>query len=172
MFQYDGEWIEATTCDLVSPSGHGGASLFDTLRTFWNCLGFPSYAKITMFVERLRGQVGLTVGPFPGGITCSHTFTVMQNEQNEMNAVTVMDTVRISVDDDEDVSQSLYLCGACSMAIKKCFLPTMKGYMDQSSSSLSRLRVLVEHGETGYCIIEAEPSAMLSNDIPTRPLLS
>lgn len=131
-----------------------------------------------MFVERLRGQIGLTIGPFPGGITCSHTFTVVEDVRQH-GVVQVIDTVKITIDDENshreegggDLSESLFLCGACSMAVKKCFLPTMKGYMEQSSSSLSRLRVLVEHGETGYCIVEASPSAMFE-DSPNIPLLS
>jgi hypothetical protein len=102
--------------------------------------------------------------------------TVVEDERQH-GVVQVIDTVKVTVDEstnrDEgsDLSESLFLCGACSMAVKKCFLPTMKGYMEQSTSSLSRLRVLVEHGETGYCIIEAEPSAMFE-DTPNIPLLS
>lgn len=75
--EYEGEWIEGTTTALESP--HDGIGwLYEVAQSILHSLGFASYGKITMFVERRRGQVGLTVGPFMGGIFAAHTIRVVE----------------------------------------------------------------------------------------------
>jgi hypothetical protein len=137
--EYEGEWIEATTSTLVSPSKHSSC-LYSLGHMIYTSLGFPSYGKITLFVERLRGQVGLTIGPFSGGIVASHTIKV----QDDGPVVSVIDNVRLSRDEEHCIC----CCGLCE-PIKRCFMPRMAGHMEQVLSSMMRLRVLVEHGETG-----------------------
>lgn len=137
--EYEGEWIEATTSTLVSPSKHSSC-LYSLRQLMYTSLGFPSYGKITLFVERLRGQVGLTIGPFSGGIVASHTIKV----QDDGPVVSVVDKVRLSRDEES----CLCCCGLCE-PIKRCFMPRMAGHMEQVLSSMMRLRALVEHGETG-----------------------
>ena len=137
--EYEGEWIEATTSTLVSPSKHSSC-LYSLGQMIYTSLGFPNYGKITLFVERLRGQVGLTIGPFSGGIVASHTIKV----QDDGPVVSVVDNVRLSRDEEN----CMCCCGLCE-PIKRCFMPRMAGHVEQVLSSMMRLRVLVEHGETG-----------------------
>jgi len=137
--EYEGEWIEATTSTLVSPSKHSSC-LYSLSHMIYTSLGFPSYGKITLFVERLRGQVGLTIGPFSGGVVASHTIKI----QDDGPVVSVVDKVRLSRDEESCVC----CCGLCE-PIKRCFMPRMAGHMEQVLSSMMRLRVLVEHGESG-----------------------
>jgi hypothetical protein len=155
--QYEGEWIEATTSTLVSPSKHGSC-LYSLACLLYTSLGFPSYGKITMLVERLRGQVGLMIGPFSGGVVASHTLKIVENGP----VVSVVDRVRLSRDEE----YCLCCCGLCD-PIKKCFMPCMAGHMEQVMLSMMRLRVLVEHGEMG-----AYSSTTMEEGVSRTPLLS
>ena len=136
--QYDGEWTELVSTELVAPPS-ASSCVYSTSKTLWNYIGFPTYGKISMFVERQKGRVGLTVGPFPGDLTVSHTISVDDTEPNMMK---IVDRVTLA----RDVSGSELLCGLFE-CFESCFLPTIKGYIDQTVSSLTRLRVLVENGE-------------------------
>lgn len=160
--EYEGEWIEATTSNLVSPSRHTSC-LYSLGHVIYTTLGFPSYGKITLFVERLRGQVGLTIGPFSGGVVVSHTIKL----EDDGPVVSVVDTVRLSRDDES----WLCCCGLCE-PIKRCFMPGISGHMDQAVSSLSRLRVLVEHGETGTYAAEPGVGYEEEHAVSSIPLLS
>ena len=138
--QYEGEWIEATTTDLVSPPSASDC-FYSTSKAMWNYVGFPSnYGTISMFVERQRGRVGLSLGPFAGDVTVSHSFSVAN-----MN---IIDTVTLS----RGASSTELLCGIFD-CLESLFLPTVKGYMDQVVSSMIRLRLLVETGERGHSSI-------------------
>ena len=39
-------------------------------------VGFPSTGVVRMFVERSRGQVGISMGPFVGNMMAEHTFSI------------------------------------------------------------------------------------------------
>jgi hypothetical protein len=162
--EYEGEWIEATTSTLVSPSKHSSC-IYSLGHLIYTSLGFPSYGKITLFVERLRGQVGLTIGPFSGGIVASHTIKV----QDDGPVVSVVDKVRLSRDEES----CLCCCGLCE-PLKRCFMPRMVGHMDQVVSSMMRLRVLVEHGEAGTYAPSANPVVGYEEEagVSRIPLLS
>jgi hypothetical protein len=137
--EYEGEWIEAAATELRSPPSMSGC-VYRTRKALWNSVGFPSYGKISMFVERQRGRVGLTVGPFAGDVMVSHTITAL--EDPGQNKLTIVDRVTLA----RDTSSSELLCGLLE-CLESCFLPSLKGYMDQVVSSMTRLRVLVESGE-------------------------
>ena len=114
-------------------------------------LGFPCYGKITMFVERQRGQVGLTIGPFPGQIEVSHKLKIQapttdakSQHQQHLSRIRIVDEVRVQKDTDDD--ESVSFCGIFD-ALEKLLLPTVEDYMDQVLSSMARLRFLVENGE-------------------------
>jgi hypothetical protein len=109
-------------------------------------LGLASYGKVTMFVERPRGQVGLTVGPFSGGIYVAHTISIVEDG----NLLKVVDRVRLTKENDELGFASMFFCGGCGVfdSLNRCLLPTVAGYMEQAESSLARLRMLCENGET------------------------
>lgn len=160
--EYEGEWIEATTSTLVSPTKHSSC-LYNLGHLIYTSLGFPSYGKITLFVERLRGQVGLTIGPFSGGIVASHTIKV----QDDGPVVSVVDKVRLSRDEES----CLCCCGLCE-PIKKCFMPRLAAHMEQVLSSMMRLRVLVEHGETSAYAADPGVGYVEEQGISSIPLLS
>lgn len=163
--EYEGEWVEATTSDLVSPSKHSSC-LYSLGQLMYSSLGFPSYGKITLFVERLRGQVGLTIGPFSGGIMASHTIKV----QDDGPVVSVVDTVRLSRDEESYI----WCCGLCE-PIKKCFTPGIDGHIEQTMSSFLRLRILIEHGGDTGSFAAASPGIGYDDEeegVSTVPLLS
>ena len=141
--EYEGEWIEATTGSLVSPPC-SGAYIHGAVQIILNTLGFASYGKVTMFVERQRGQVGLTVGPFYGGIFASHTIMVHEAEGGD---VRVVDRVRLKQEEDELTLASMFLCGVFD-SLNRCLLPSIGSYMEQVTKSLIQLRGLVEKRES------------------------
>lgn len=138
--EYEGEWIEATTTALESPPSAVGF-LFGAGQSVLQSLGFASYGKITMFVERRRGQVGLTVGPFQGGIHAAHTINVFE----ENGAVRIVDRVRLSHDEHETTLAGMFLCGAFGACLDSCLLPPLGSYMEQVKTSMGRLRLLVDN---------------------------
>ena len=148
--EYDGAWVEATTPQLISPNNT--SCVYRTTRTLSAAMGFPTYGKITMFVERTRGQVGLTIGPFVGGIEVSHKIKV---EDVGGQKVRLIDQVRLQ----RDAGEEPVFCGIFD-ALEKCFLPTVDDYMDQVLSSMARLRFLVENGETSIYAEAAEEGSM------------
>jgi len=163
---YDGEWVEASTSTLVSPVKGGYlATSVHNIRTY---MGFPLWGKVNMFVERHRGQVSLTIGPFAGGLTVFHTFEVSDYQ----GITSITDKVRVAREPSlSSSSATLFLCGICSM-FQRCFKPSIDGHMDQVLASMAKLRVLVEHGEhasgAGVNILE---SAEI-NGVSVQPLLS
>jgi len=140
--EYDGEWIEATTTNLMSPSGHSNL-LYDTVQNIWSSLGFPFYGKITMFVERQRGQVGITMGPFPGDLTVFHTIKVVKGD----GFIRVMDKVQIG--HEELNSDNIdYCCSNFYDTIKQCFFGfKLESHIEHSITTMTRLRVMIENGE-------------------------
>ena len=140
--EYEGEWIEATTGSLVSPPGNG-TYLHGAVQVILNTLGFASYGKVTMFVERRRGHVGLTVGPFHGGIYASHTIMV---HEEEGGVVRVVDRVRLNKEENELLLAGMFFCGVFD-SLNRCLLPSLGSYMEQVTKSLIQLRGLVERRE-------------------------
>mmetsp|Transcript_16093 Transcript_16093/g.23683 ORF Transcript_16093/g.23683 Transcript_16093/m.23683 type:complete len:422 (+) Transcript_16093:123-1388(+) len=140
--EYDGEWVEATTPELLRPSSHSG-TFYEIGQHIWSNLGFPSYGKITMFVERQRGQVGITMGPFPGGLTAFHTIRATECS----GYVKVMDRVRIGNEDQQ--SSNICCCNNIYEGVKRCFMPRqLDGHKEQAVASITRLRIMVENGES------------------------
>lgn len=126
--EYDAEWMEGTTPYLIPPPN--SSCMYCLLRTIQSSFGFPTFGRITMFVERQRCQVSLTIGTFDGGIDVSHTLRV---EPLVGGKVRVTDEVRLLSEDTWSVFQSV-------------FLPNVGDYMNQAVSSMARLRFLVERG--------------------------
>jgi hypothetical protein len=137
--EYEGEWIEATTSALVSPSGF----ILSIFQSVLENLGCASYGRITMFIERRRGHIGLTVGPFHGGIHASHSINV------EMlgGRIKIVDRVRLTRDNDGESDFSMSYLFGCTPCLTHCLFPSVVGYMDQVTTSLARLRVLLENYE-------------------------
>lgn len=116
-----------------------------------------------MFVERSRGQVGLTVGPFPGDLYAHHTINVVETS----DGVVVMDKLRLAKE--EEYSSLVYCCGLCN-AVQSCWMPVLDGHKELALTSMHRLRFLMERGEarvdTGTLQYEDH------NGVSTEPLLS
>ena len=139
--EYEGEWIEATTASLESPPSNI-SFLESASQAVLDTLGFSSYGSVRMFIERRRGQVGLTVGPFSGGIHAAHKFTV---EQGPDGFVRVMDRVRLTKhEEDLGIVSSMFLCGMMD-SLECCLLPSVSAYMEQTVESLAKLRVLSQN---------------------------
>lgn len=152
--EYEGEWIEATTTALGSPPSSVGF-LYSAGHTLLETLGFASYGRITMFVERRRGHVGLTVGPFHGGINASHTITVTTGSDGR---VSIVDRVRLTRNEEEVSLTSFF--GCFDSCLSRCVLPSITGYLNQVTTSLARLRLLVENtdissGVTSIMVVNA-----------------
>uniref|UniRef100_A0A7S1UYE8 Uncharacterized protein n=1 Tax=Grammatophora oceanica TaxID=210454 RepID=A0A7S1UYE8_9STRA len=140
--QYDGEWIEASA-SLNSPV-NGIGMLHSVSNYMWHFVGFPSMSKVSMFVERERGNVGLTIGPFDGGLSAFHTMSVSEYQ----GAVRLVDAVKLSWDGSEERSSAPVNCCGLWSAVQRCMLrPQVQQQMDQSMSSLHNLRLMVENGE-------------------------
>ena len=153
---YDGEWVEITTPQLTSPTtcssyAHGAASVAMSM------VGFPSTGVVRMFVERSRGQVGISMGPFVGNMMAEHTFSIqdiaVERASSDVgpgatSGVSITNTVRMTREDHADGGGS-YSCGLFSM-LQQWFLPGMAGYMDQAILSLEKLSdVVCDGGENG-----------------------
>ena len=147
--EYEGEWIEATTLALESPSS-SFSFILSMGQSILESLGCASYGRITMFTERKRGHVALTVGPFLGGIYASHSIYV-SSEVVDSNSrrIRIVDRVRLTHDDDDDEAFSIAKMFGCRMAsgMSQCFFPSIVGYVGQVATSMAQLRVLLESNE-------------------------
>jgi hypothetical protein len=150
--EYHGEWIEATTAQLILPVNNSLSCIYSTSRMLLTAMGFPTYGKITMFVERHRGHVGLTMGPLPGGYEVLHCIQV-ETISGVDRRIRMTDHVRLQTIDFDSArtgashsEANVNFCGLFSV-FERCFLPTPEDYMDQVLNSMARLRFLVENGE-------------------------
>ena len=144
--EYEAEWIEATTSSLESPSSNVGFFL-SAGRSALENLGCASYGRITMFIERQHGRVGLTIGPFHGGIHASHSISVsLENSNSNGRRIRIVDRVRLARENEEE---EVFAGGILGCAMGSCishfFLPSISGYIDQVTLSMARLRVLLEN---------------------------
>ena len=93
-----------------------------------------------MFVERLKGRVGLTIGPFSGGLLQCHSMQVVEQADGR---IVITDKVQLTRDEEF----SPYCCGLCDCFTScSCCTPRLAGHIDQAVSSMRRLGVLVEDG--------------------------
>lgn len=141
--EYEGEWIEATTSALESPPCPVG-QIYRAGQAVFDALGCASYGRITMFVERRRGQVGLTIGPFSGGIQASHHIRVSESD----GRVRIVDRVRLTRDTEGASMASHLLCGVLdSCLLRPCLVPSVQSYMNQVATSMARLQILVVNND-------------------------
>jgi len=141
---YEGRWIEATTTALEAPP-HGMRPVYRAGQTLLDALGFASYGKITMFVERGGGHVGLTIGPFSSGIYATHHIRIYESD----GRARMSDRVRLSRNLEGASCVYVMLSGILDTCmLTSCVLPSTKAYMEQVSTSMARLRILVENVES------------------------
>ena len=143
--EYEGEWIEATTSVLESPST-SLSFIFNAGQRLLESLGFASYGRITMFVERRRGHVGLTIGPFHGGIHASHTIHVSEDTNNS-GSIRIVDRVRLTRDEEVLPLIGFLGYGVVGSCLSHCLLPSIVGYVDQVTTSMARLLLLLENND-------------------------
>ena len=155
--EYEGEWIEAicrpgfvvpakSSSSRIRNCSALGRYLMDWTSSLSSLMGCPrASGTVTMFVERRAGQVSLTFNPFPGNLQVIHRIKVTPLPNGKIR---VEDTVRLLQEDDGHIPLSIFSC-CCNLwdGIQQCFLPTMDDYMDQTLSSMARLRFLIENGE-------------------------
>jgi len=143
----EAKWIEATTSSLESPYSRVNFIL-SAGQSVLRSLGFTSYGKITMFIERRQARIGLTVGPFHGGIYASHSISV-SSEAPSINKrrIRIVDRVHLTRDSEEDASflGTMFEC-AMGSCLSHFFFPSIVGYVDQVTMSMTRLRILLDNG--------------------------
>lgn len=166
--QYDGQWVEISTPPLKIPSDSRISGCLRAARvSIQSLLGFPLRMRSMIFVERSCGRMGMTLGPFPDGFLCNsgtmafHTFKVrISNDEEIGDCVIISDEVRLQrggVDDDFIGRTRRTCCSICSIfrvilcvlewvLLCRWYQPDMASYMQQSCSSLEKLRSLVERG--------------------------
>ena len=172
--QYEGQWVEISTPPLRIPPDAHISGCFSAIRnTFRSILGFPPRIRSMIFVERSCGRMGMTLGPYPDGFLCTrsgtmayHTFTVrISDDVNEvgddgMRCIVISDEVRLQrggVDDDFIGKTRNKTCCVCSILniilgllewvlLFRWYRPDLASYMQQSCTSLEKLRSLVEQG--------------------------
>mmetsp|Transcript_7153 Transcript_7153/g.17439 ORF Transcript_7153/g.17439 Transcript_7153/m.17439 type:complete len:591 (+) Transcript_7153:226-1998(+) len=145
--EYEAEWIEATTSSLESPSSTAGFIL-NAGHCALKSLGCASYGRITMFIERRHARVGLTIGPFHGGIHASHSiFVSLEDRNSDSRRIRIVDRVRLTRGNEEIFAGGILGCttGSC---LSHFFSPSIDRYVDQVTLSMARLRILLENRES------------------------
>eukprot|EP00536_Pseudo-nitzschia_multiseries_P007952 jgi/Psemu1/305337/fgenesh1_kg.192_\ len=147
--EYEGEWIEATTSTLESPSCSFG-SILGLGQSILQGLGCTSYGRVTIFTERRRGHIFLTIGPFHGGIYASHSiFVSLEDTDKNQGRIRIVDRVRLTRGDDNEEPLSVEKIFGCSVMsrVSECFFPSVVGYVGQMTTSMERLRILLENNK-------------------------
>ena len=148
---YDGEWVEVAAPSLVPPASSCAHSVLDNLRS---CLGFPRAGGVAMFIERARGRLSLTVGPYGGGMVALHSIEVREVASDEGLGVGVVITDRVwleqgidaSFDTEPDLVDFLLSCGDTCHLLERCYSPSLTDFVSQTAASLDSLRDLVTGG--------------------------
>jgi len=144
--QYDGEWIQASTSEIIPPPSHTNI-VDECVRKTRNILGFSHYGSVSMFIERNLSQVGFTVGPFKGGITLSHKIMVRGIDSGY--GVMIIDEVKLLKGDSEYDDGEDMFC-SCLQPWKELIAewstPGIDGYVNQARTSLINLVYLIERG--------------------------
>lgn len=121
-----------------------------------------------MFVDRQRGQVGMTLGTFPDGKVTSHTFLVRE----EVEGISVTDKVQIQYE--QEIQDSSCHCGLLEQ-LEHMFSSGSDNYLDQTIASMSQMRrLLQEGGEIGTFMLAPgidESTEQQNERTPTTPLL-
>ena len=195
--EYDGQWVEISTPPLTIPSDSRISGCMRAVRVGMRSLiGFPVRIKSMIFVERSCGRIGMTLGPYPDGYLCTsgttayHTFTIRQRDDEESNdgnrkCVVISDEVRLQRDVDSDFNGTVRSCCVCSFVrfifgflnvLFRWYQPDLASYMQQTISSMEKLRSLVERGESaayssgGEVIIDGDHDSNVGR-VDETPLL-
>jgi len=152
--EYEAQWIEATTTALELPP-FGMGAIYRAGQAVLDTWGFAQYGKVVMFIERRRGQVGLTMGPFSGGVYATHHIRVCEYE----GRIRITDRVRLSRTVEASSWSCMLFYGILdSFMLNSCLLPSLKAYMNQVSTSMARLRILIERIDSTRAVSIASSS--------------
>mmetsp|Transcript_38358 Transcript_38358/g.92505 ORF Transcript_38358/g.92505 Transcript_38358/m.92505 type:complete len:470 (-) Transcript_38358:160-1569(-) len=169
--QYDGQWVEISTPPLSIPSDSRISGCLRAIcLSFRSLIGFPARIRSMIFVERGCNRIGMTLGPYPDGFLCQsgtmayHTFKVRMSDvesgiTDNTQSVVISDEVQLrkGSDDEFDVTRrrscicSLFrfLLGFLERALFfRWYQPDLASYMQQTISSMDKLRTLVQRGES------------------------
>ena len=149
----DGEWIEISTPPLILPKDSRISSSLRFFRVkFRSLIGFPARIRSTILIERSAYRMGMTIGPYPDGMTAYHDFHV----RIDADRVVIADEVRLHRLE-ENKRIYYFFCFICGMVrwfwrvIKwismKWYQPDLASYMSQTAMSMEKLRILIERGE-------------------------
>jgi hypothetical protein len=139
---YDGEWIEASTSEIIPPASHTNI-VDDCVRKTRTLFGFGQYGSVTMFIERNLNQVSFTVGPFRAGISLSHKIMIYEAD-SDSNGIVLVDEVKVVDPLNECDRQSICSCFDNIKDVwSEWFSPGIDGYINQSKNSLMNLADLI-----------------------------
>ena len=170
--QYDGQWVEISTPPLKIPPGAWLSGCSRWVRVaFRSLIGFPARIRSTIFVERSCGRMGITLGPYPDGFMCNsgtmayHSFHICISDAEEVatgtsrRCVVISDEVRLQRDQSDEFNGIRRICCLCVILrymlgllertiLFRRYKPDLASYMQQTISSMEKLRSLVERGES------------------------
>ncbi|KAL7436862.1 hypothetical protein ACHAXH_005098 [Discostella pseudostelligera] len=174
--QYDGQWVEISTPPLKIPPGAWLSGCSRSIRiAFRSLIGFPARIRSMIFVERSCGRMGMTLGPYPDGLCNSgtmahHTFRTRIKDEEEAaiggpgsrtsrRCVVISDEVRLQRDENNDFNGTQRSCCLCFILrfilgfferaiLFRWYKPDLASYMQQTISSMEKLRTLLERGES------------------------
>ena len=193
--QYDGQWVEISTPLLSVPSDSKISGCLRDIRvSLRSVIGFPARIRSMIFVERCSGRIGMTLGPYPDGFLFQkgtmayHSFKVeasdVENGTTEnRRCITITDEVRLQRGGDEGLDETRRTCFIFSILrfllgflewilLFRWYQPDLASYIQQTKSSLEKLRNLIERGESsayagGQLIVDGDDSG----DAINTPLL-
>jgi hypothetical protein len=143
----DGEWVEISSPPLVLPRDSRISSCIRLFRvTFRAMIGFPARIRSTILIERSACRMGMTIGPYPDGMTAHHDFNVKMDEER----IVVSDEVRLH----RNEADCFCFCWIMRLIFRmfewilvRWYQPDLASYMSQTAASMEKLRRLIERGE-------------------------
>ena len=160
---YDGEWIVASTSEIIPPLKHTNM-VEGCVRKTRELFGFNQYGSVSMFIERNLDQVSFTVGPYKGGISLSHKIMVRGLDSDE-HGLRIIDEVKIVEGGGMIGDEYNKTFCSCLESVKEVlsgwFEYSIDGYVEQTQRSLINLIDLIERGgenSGGYLILSGENS--------------
>jgi hypothetical protein len=142
----DGEWVEISSPPLIMPRDSRISSCIRLFKvTFRSIIGFPARIRSTILIERNACRMGMTIGPYPDGMTAHHDFNVRMDE----GRIVVSDEVRLNRNE-----AGFCFCCLIRLVVRmfewtllRWYQPDLASYMSQTAASMEKLRRLIERGE-------------------------
>jgi hypothetical protein len=124
---YEGEWTQATmSANLCLPSS---SCWYTCQQSLLRMFGLAEYTSIRIFAEPVRQTVSITVEPLPGGMVLTQQLTVDLISEHKARLVNCVD---------------LETTMGSSSTWTSFWYPTIQDFMEQTLTSMARLRFCVE----------------------------